>query len=148
MSLICGRMSPLTTTHIYQLAIKAPRSASPSGKSPELHPYITSYASYWGVSFSVAVRKRLRIIKPFPALRYHKRATAPQTSLPYIPSLLWFESSALASCTRKAHVLGRVLLHKEHGPITAVLQGQQLNTCLRDTSTEFCWILKLPYEIQ
>ena len=30
----------------------------------------------------------------------HKRASAPETSLPSIPSLLWFERSALASCTR------------------------------------------------
>ena len=46
MSLICGRMSPLTTIPTYQLVIKAPCSASPSGKSPECYPYITtSYAS-------------------------------------------------------------------------------------------------------
>ena len=33
MSLICSRMSPITTTPTYQLAIKAPHLASPSGKS-------------------------------------------------------------------------------------------------------------------
>ena len=44
MSLICGRMSPLTTIPTYQLAIKAPRSASPSGKSPECHPFTHTHA--------------------------------------------------------------------------------------------------------
>ena len=47
MSLICGRMSPLTTTPTCQLVMKAPRLMLPFGKSPECHPYITtSYASY------------------------------------------------------------------------------------------------------
>ena len=60
MSLICGRMSHLFTTSTNQLAIKVPRSMSPSGKSPECHPYITTtYARYKGISFRVAVRKRL-----------------------------------------------------------------------------------------
>ena len=32
----------------------------------------------------------LRIIKPFPAMPHHKRAAAPLTSLPSIPSVLCF----------------------------------------------------------
>ena len=47
MSLIYGRMSPLTTTPTYQLAIMVSRLALPSRKLPNYHPYITtSYVSY------------------------------------------------------------------------------------------------------
>ena len=47
-------------TPTYQLAIKVSRSMLLYGKLPKCHPYITtSYASYYGVSFSVALRKRL-----------------------------------------------------------------------------------------
>ena len=45
---------------------------------------------------------------------HHKQAAAPQTSILSIPSLLCFECSALASCTRA----GKMLL-KEHGLVTA-----------------------------
>ena len=45
MSLICGPMSPITTTPTYQLAIKALRSTTPSGKSPECHPYYSTKTS-------------------------------------------------------------------------------------------------------
>ena len=36
---LCDRMLPLTTTPTYQLAVKVPRSTSPSRKLPECHPY-------------------------------------------------------------------------------------------------------------
>ena len=49
----------------------------------------------------------------------HKRAAAPQTSLPTIlPSLLCALSVLLL---RRAHMLGRGLLHKEHELVTAAL---------------------------
>ena len=53
---------------------------------------------------------------------HHKQAATPQTSFPFIPSLLCFEGSALALCTRKAYVLERVLLHKEHELVSAGLK--------------------------
>ena len=65
-SLICGRMSPLTTTPIYQLAIKASISASPSVKSPECHPYVTtSYVS------SLVQRRRPEKAKETWRWNYH-----------------------------------------------------------------------------
>ena len=56
-------MSPLTTTPTYQLAIKAPRSASPSRKSPECHPYITT--SYANLRRLVQRRRPEKAIGPF-----------------------------------------------------------------------------------
>ena len=55
--------------------------------------YVCSHSLWGGLSL-------VRIIKPFPAMPHHERTTAPQSSLPSIPSLLCFDRSALVSCTR------------------------------------------------
>ena len=66
----------------------------------------------------------VRIIKPFPALPHYKRATTPQPpSPPFLPYCA-LSILLLSRAHVQAHVLGRVLLHKEHGLITADLDAR------------------------
>ena len=60
----------------------------------------------------------LKIIKQFSAMPYHKRAAVPKTSL--LSFLPYCALNVLLLC--RAHVLGRVLLHKEHGLVCAALE--------------------------